>query len=345
MVNMFWNDKKKPMTAAFDKFKKLGLIDTDSSGKLFIVKMSTKAAKVRKVPALKRVTKPKDIEKVRKDLEKVIERGRKKFGDPFAEDLANGAKLAKKLKHPESLVPEALELSEEALQLHKLIPLEEVKPFVDVGWKVAKTTDEAVTQLSSRYGIKVTGDAAELTHLNAIGGAVDDVYTRFPKLQRMEGSGFREINIQMKGSIKVTALEGWNPTTNASAIYHPLDKRMTVAARSKIAVEPRLKLGKGQWTISGKSMQATTRHEWGHHVYGWHADDMLSSRFDDLFNGYGSKWFRENISDYAGTNSMEAYAECFAAYTSPTYGARGARLPHEIEALFDEALKVSKGGF
>jgi hypothetical protein len=54
-------------------------------------------------------------------------------------------------------------------------------------------------------------------------------------------------------------------------------------------------------------------------------------------------WFRENVSEYAGTNHHEAFAETFALYTSRNY--EKGSLPKSIEDLMEDSLQGRVGEF
>lgn len=81
------------------------------------------------------------------------------------------------------------------------------------------------------------------------------------------------------------------------------------------------------------------RHEMGHHIRDNSSKFTLETnkKFTKLWKEKrGTKYFEQNVSQYAQTNSNEAFSECFAAYTSPKY--KTGMLPKEIESIFEELL-------
>lgn len=130
--------------------------------------------------------------------------------------------------------------------------------------------------------------------------------------------------------------------------------RMAISGRGStfLRIESKIKLGSSVSTVSsgasgasgvGRIPITTFRHELGHHVHKelllrnrtWRSMDMYS-KWDDLWKAKGSKWFKKNVSNYAGTNVREAFAESWNAYMSPAY--KKGMLPKEIENFFEEML-------
>lgn len=90
-----------------------------------------------------------------------------------------------------------------------------------------------------------------------------------------------------------------------------------------------------------ESSAAVYRHEYGHHIdhkmsgtayrdwgrvyYAAKTDAEQSSNSDDC------AWFSKNVSDYAGTNKGEAFAESFSAWVHPKY--KSGMLPESVEGF------------
>ena len=72
-------------------------------------------------------------------------------------------------------------------------------------------------------------------------------------------------------------------------------------------------------------------HEMGHH-YNFSESIISSKKWDALYAEQGKKYFYDNVSLYATTNSSEAFAESFAMFTAPNY--KIGTLPKEIEDVF-----------
>jgi hypothetical protein len=84
------------------------------------------------------------------------------------------------------------------------------------------------------------------------------------------------------------------------------------------------------------------RHEYGHHVH----LKILDAGDKEIWDKFYTKkliddksYFIKNISEYAGTNHKEAFAEAFCAYTSPLYGtSKYKKLPKEIEETLEQII-------
>lgn len=91
------------------------------------------------------------------------------------------------------------------------------------------------------------------------------------------------------------------------------------------------------------------RHEFGHHVDAYKSQlanrkeasaSGLYKRFLEALRGIVNEKGKSSISYYARTDTGEAFAEAFSAYTHPSYGMPGVkRLPKTIEETFDFLLK------
>jgi hypothetical protein len=100
-----------------------------------------------------------------------------------------------------------------------------------------------------------------------------------------------------------------------------------------------LRIGGRDAFVVSTDYYSTLRHELAHHFQ----KSMELSRkrkWLELWADSGKKnYFQKKVSFYSGTDSGEAFAEAFSAYTSPLYGTSKTRLlPKQIEAFFKEWL-------
>ncbi len=117
--------------------------------------------------------------------------------------------------------------------------------------------------------------------------------------------------------------------------------------------KPLLSVSRKSYTV-GEDFKYVFRHELGHHFQDSiiQSDDVIlnakGGNFfklwkkvgidkDGSFNSDISKsWFKKNVSEYSGTNSAEAFAESFSAYTSSLY--KRGMLPKQVEKYFDDLI-------
>lgn len=95
-----------------------------------------------------------------------------------------------------------------------------------------------------------------------------------------------------------------------------------------------LTMGSGSFLVSG-GFKGALRHEYGHAVL-THSSSRVKSDWASVWNKEGGS-FAKKVSKYSSTNSREAFAESFSAWTSSRYGAVSNRaLPKEVHAFFEE---------
>lgn len=122
----------------------------------------------------------------------------------------------------------------------------------------------------------------------------------------------------------------------AGGLYSPSTKSITVAFKGR-TLTPRMRLG--EWTV-GQDSASIFRHEFGHHMQIRLRTTQLDVKWIDVWKGVPEAEWKKKVSWYSATDSGEAFAEAFAAYTSPLYGqGNKRRLPKLIEEFFDKALK------
>lgn len=156
---------------------------------------------------------------------------------------------------------------------------------------------------------------------------------QFPKIASLMEWG----NEGMNGLQSMTFHPGTSfshpvPGRNRGATYGGLysGESSSIRVATGKRTDPELSIGKGAF-LTGRDISSVARHEFGHHVYakkcGYEWDGLHSKLGGDAF-------FMKKVSDYARTNSKEAFAESFSAYTSLKY-TRG-KLPTEVEAFLDK---------
>jgi hypothetical protein len=118
--------------------------------------------------------------------------------------------------------------------------------------------------------------------------------------------------------------------------YNVGTRQLLVSGKLKIGSSP---LTLGKWNVC-YGVDDIARHELGHHlVFQLKTKDVTSGGWGSLYNSHDKSWWAKNVSKYGSSNSGEAFAESFAAYTHPQYGIVGKRLPADIEDWFDKVLK------
>jgi SPP1 gp7 family putative phage head morphogenesis protein len=90
------------------------------------------------------------------------------------------------------------------------------------------------------------------------------------------------------------------------------------------------------------SLTGTYRHELGH---AYHDSLTLSqqNKFIKVWDSIPKRRWQKDVSQYAGTNMQELFAEAFSAYTHPKYGVGGKRLPKSLHSFFEKDLKLVRG--
>lgn len=127
-----------------------------------------------------------------------------------------------------------------------------------------------------------------------------------------------------------------------------------IRVRSNLSMEdPPPVIGQGNWLVSDESYPSVVRHEIGHslqrHYMSSSGNTEAGRAFaaiantPGLFARGGHRFTREEnrethpVSQYAGGDPKELFAESFAAYTNPQYE-RGS-LPSNIEGFMDKYVK------
>lgn len=127
-----------------------------------------------------------------------------------------------------------------------------------------------------------------------------------------------------------------NRENGFTGMYSFISKKLTMYVSDMATTTPILKIGDPkQFSVAG-DVQSGILHEIGHHIYNQFTDKDLG--FRPIWEKHGGadpsrpaigSWWQKNVSKYAARNMVEAFAECFTAYTHPNY--KAGMLPKEIE--------------
>jgi SPP1 gp7 family putative phage head morphogenesis protein len=125
-----------------------------------------------------------------------------------------------------------------------------------------------------------------------------------------------------------------------AGLWSPWKRQISIALQGRSIPEAKLVIGTGRnWFVhTGKSFRSTFRHEFGHALQDRVFKLKRGRQWKALFDQKGTTWWKNNVSGYSATNYREAFAESFAAYTHPHYGAQF-RLPKEVEKFMDDILR------
>lgn len=180
--------------------------------------------------------------------------------------------------------------------------------------------------------------ASALLRANRAIQTMANIFNTLPKLYAMNPR-----------NVTFTIAETKNPTGHGPytmGVYrYAGTEEIEIGTAPMIRTTPTLSIGKSHNV--GVDFDNTIRHEYGHHV--WHKvlSFDVKQKFRDFYTEISkveypkdpSKYFAKKVSKYAGTQVGEAWAECFAAYTSPLYGTSDKyRLPKEIEDIMKELV-------
>lgn len=228
---------------------------------------------------------------------------------------------------------------------------EEVSERTVPAWQ-NKSSWKAVEDVST--GVKVNPinmsmnadvqNASTLKRANVIGQTItDDVFGTL--------DDFAKQTIDKSGKIPhlyTHIATSYNPINASSrsvfAYYRPEYRAIDVGTKAVIRTAPNLRIGGGAWNV-GTDLSTIVRHEYGHHIWHQYLDFGITGaqrkQWMTLFKENKSL-FKRKVSGYAATDHDEAFAECFAAYTSPKYGIDGTRLPSAIEKVLESILGKRK---
>jgi len=183
------------------------------------------------------------------------------------------------------------------------------------------------TSVASRVDAKTTAKLEKLTK-----GHIDDISKKFPRLGKsLSENGVSKWEFMAGDSFEFKIAPG-----KSTGMYSSDLKQIWIATNRSMIHTLELDGPKGVWT-TGKNYFSTLRHETGHHYWHHCIDAESKNLFSNIYKTRGKEWFKKNVTRYGSTNTSEAFAECFSAYTSPKYGVKY-RLPKEIEKVFNNAF-------
>lgn len=155
------------------------------------------------------------------------------------------------------------------------------------------------------------------------------IFSKYKNIDGIIKKGKRPITMEIIGGSDLGLGNG------AVGLFDWDAKMMQLAGR--LSSNPMLKLGKGVFNV-GDDYQTILRHEFGHYFHHCLVSGRTSKDVKSFFIMYNKNpsFFAKNVSEYASENAAEAFAETFAAYTSPLY--KSGSLPKEIETIFSKIL-------
>jgi hypothetical protein len=141
-------------------------------------------------------------------------------------------------------------------------------------------------------------------------------------------------------------------SAGASGLYDSRHKHLLLSVpEGDIFDSPHLIMGSAdEWdapyTIASGFTTGNLRHEIGHSIH-FVLDEVeypkinYWRKWQEIYASEKPDWWVRNVSRYASTDSMEAFAESFSAYMHPEYGV-DLRLPKKIEDFFSDILGSQK---
>jgi SPP1 gp7 family putative phage head morphogenesis protein len=238
------------------------------------------------------------------------------------------------------------------------------KPFskeLNMTWTPSTNGREVMQQLKEKYNIqKVVGvrsnDATKIDQLNKVGEALGEVYSHFPQFRERAGSvlakskikkiTFDDTRFAKIKRMDTSTLPGqsrkrvYRESENALANYWNVEKSIRFGTDVMARTDNTLHIG-NVFKV-GNDLKSTVRHEYGHHVQYQLLKPTQKKEWEAFYNK-NKTVFNDWVSEYSATNEREAFAEAFAAYTSPKYGTISAsgqslRLPRDVEALMEKFI-------
>jgi len=218
----------------------------------------------------------------------------------------------------------------------------EDEPYDYGEWKDQYNNKEAEDKLEKDFGFfvirgsgynkAVSSDTYRYARdLNIIGREAG-LLKKYPEVKRIVKDDPVEI-LRIANGKSVDAYGEVAKTGNTVGWYDSSRNTIALATDQK-TIREEVKTG---GFVVGKDLQTSIRHEIGHHVHEMQ-DSKTSEAFRVIAKSKDDKYWEEKVSKYGSSNSDELFAESFAAYTSPSYGTLGDRLPKEIEDFMEEIL-------
>lgn len=231
------------------------------------------------------------------------------------------------------------------LMYHTVKRMDKLKPYVPKpGFVPASSVKEAEERLNKvGVGQIVSSDIKGWKNKKAfLSKAMNPMLEEMERLNTEFPFLISQLNKQKIWSIEV-ARGKWLPGQIGVPGKYLRPNRAIELAMTDVSHKAKLSLsiGRGCFT-TGKSFHSNLRHEIGHHYYDVvsYSNELREKRkeFSKIWNRLGGKnYFKKNISEYAGTNLNESFAEAFSAYTSPLHKGKKV-LPKELTNYFDDLL-------
>lgn len=214
----------------------------------------------------------------------------------------------------------------------KEIPLK--NPLEKINWNDIKSTDEFATIFKDSYNIekiqlsKFKSTESSLNVLKQLGGTFEDLFSRFPKLNKINKSfKLKLINVS---EYNMNAHLPSEYKRNIVGLWSNNSKLITLTTDRKLSNT----LTVGEFHVGGDVL-STARHEFGHRIYDRLSPKVKKEWLDIHTNNPLSV---RGVSQYATTNELENFAESFSAYTSPLYKESSKKLPKVFSDYFDKLL-------
>lgn len=171
-------------------------------------------------------------------------------------------------------------------------------------------------------------DADALLKVNTIGDVIGNtILKKLPKVKNMISE--TPVTIYLSTTQYAAKIHG------ALMTYQPYLKIIDAGTKGTF-IRNYLPLKKGQFSIGGGVMQSNLTHEFGHHIHLSCLSLNDRIRWNVVVNEIGLDEIKRSVSVYAGTNTDEAFAECFAAYCHPEY--KPGFLPRMIEKTLEKLI-------
>jgi len=189
----------------------------------------------------------------------------------------------------------------------------------------------------SEVGLKASREREVARQLDHISDEHADIVSRFDGI---DGAGLARINYQDTPTLtKTNSSLRSRSDVKAAGFYDPLDHSITIGSGG--TGRPNIvHVGGGSFVVGG-STQGIYRHELAHavdahhaHMHGGHYLTDTPQWRSAVSRSGGLGQMSKHVSEYAGTNREEAFAECFSAWTCKRYQAGS--LPAGIETFMSK---------
>lgn len=203
-------------------------------------------------------------------------------------------------------------------------------------WVPVKTVQEAEVIAREKLKIRyLVSSQEQIKNVNAVGRILLEDIKTLPRLSDAAMPQLRKIELIYKDAIALSKAK------HVKGLYRPFEKTIEIASRG---IKDQDSLHMGRFVV-GDDLGTVVRHEYGHHLQRQLLTEEELLDFSKIYKNHDVKWWEKKVSEYASTNTTEAFAECFSAYTSPLYGtAKNRFLPKEIEDYFAKIFGKTQVG-